>query len=165
MRLRSIAEREGKSQAEIARALGISFAKVGNWFQGKNFPKRDAEPLARLLGVPVEFLLYGAIPAENTEMTGGTSGYRQPENTDPSGSAEQIRAEIRHHVDELLVAAGDDLKRLGWIAEQLQSHVTRPVRWKRGPLVVPVVTPSQTQDLSSETGLPLPRREPRAHSA
>lgn len=87
------------------------------------------------------------------------------EEQTPYGSAAQIRGEIRHHVDELLAAAGEDLKRLGWIAEQLQSHVTLPVRWKRTPLVVPVTTPSQTQDLSSETGQPIPRREPRAHSA
>lgn len=165
MRLRSISEREGKSQAEIARTLGVSLAKVGNWFQGKNFPKRDAEPLARLLGVPVEFLLYGAIPAESTDLAGGSPSYRRQEDAAANGSAAQIRSEIRHHVDQLLAAAGEDLKRLGWIAEQLQSHVTLPVRWKRTPLVVPVVTPSQTQDLSSETGLPIPRREPRAHSA
>jgi len=48
------------SQAEIARATGISTAAVSKWFSGENTPKAGSlKIIADLLGVSVEWLLTG----------------------------------------------------------------------------------------------------------
>lgn len=73
-RLRRIAENRGLSQTQIADQLSVSLSKVGNWFQGKNFPKKDAEPLASLLGESVEFLLYNAVPVKQAEISAVAEG-------------------------------------------------------------------------------------------
>lgn len=69
LRLRGIAGRARLKQAEVARRLDISPSRVGNWFQGLNYPSgADAARLAKLLNVPVDFLL--GVPSP-TESTGG----------------------------------------------------------------------------------------------
>lgn len=42
-----------------------------------------------------------------------------PKYKTKQGAAAVLRAKIYRHVDGLLAAAGDDLQRLGWIAEEL----------------------------------------------
>lgn len=65
-----------------------------------------------------------------------------------------LRQDIRRQLEHLIVAAGTDRDRLGWIAEQLRLHLTVPPRWLGR--YSQAILPSQTQALSSETGQPLP---------
>lgn len=59
-RLNRAQETLGLSQAEIAARLGATPQRVGNWFQGRNFPrKRELLELCRLLGTSVEALVHG----------------------------------------------------------------------------------------------------------
>jgi transcriptional regulator with XRE-family HTH domain len=45
-------------------------------------------------------------------------------------AAAEIIGEIRDWFECLLIAAGDDRNRLGWISEQLRAHVTPPPHWR-----------------------------------
>ena len=59
-RLRALAKRSGLSQVAIAKKLGLPASRVGNWFQGKNFPKpQDQQRLIQLLNTSVEYLIDG----------------------------------------------------------------------------------------------------------
>ena len=116
-----MAETAGLSQTEIATRLDISLPKVGNWFQGKNFPKRDAEPLANLFNVPVEFLLYGAVPVDGKETAVALPA---PHHAPAAAVASRLRAEAHAELRGVLAAAGDDVSRLGWVVEQLRTQLT-----------------------------------------
>lgn len=60
-RFRDLLERRHLSQADVARSLGIHPAKVGNWYQGRNLPKKKDWPIiARLLHVGTDELFRGA---------------------------------------------------------------------------------------------------------
>ncbi|MBI5770812.1 MAG: helix-turn-helix domain-containing protein [Verrucomicrobia bacterium] len=60
-RLCRAAEEIDLTQAEIASRLGVSPQRVGNWFQGRNFPRqRESLTLAKLLKVEPEWLLQGS---------------------------------------------------------------------------------------------------------
>lgn len=74
----------------------------------------------------------------------------------PFSAAPQLREELRDQFAALLVAAGDDRNRLGWVAEQLRLHLAIPAHWHSdsGPLV-PVTLPSQAQALDVQTGKPV----------
>lgn len=90
----------------------------------------------------------------------------------------EIVEEIEHHHAALLLAAENDPMRLGWIREQQRAHLEIPEHWKTqrpvaekgrrksspGPMVE-VTLPSQTQTLSTETGLPIPNPSRRVRSA
>ncbi len=70
LRLTQLANRQGLQQVDIASRLGVKPPRVGNWFQGRNMPRKaERVALARLLGVTVEWLIegdaeYGQISAE-----------------------------------------------------------------------------------------------------
>lgn len=67
-RLQNLAEAKRLEQSDIAERLGASLSRVGNWFQGRNFPRRSERPrLAALLGVTVDYLIKGE--AENDRIT------------------------------------------------------------------------------------------------
>ena len=69
-RLAQLANRQGLQQVDIASRLGIKPPRVGNWFQGRNMPRKaERVALARLLGVTVEWLIEGY--AENGSITPG----------------------------------------------------------------------------------------------
>lgn len=56
-------------QSEVAKRLGVSPSRVGNWFQGRNRPNDDeARRLALLLNESVDFLLYGILPKDPTGL-------------------------------------------------------------------------------------------------
>lgn len=44
-------------------------------------------------------------------------------------TAQVMRGKIFQHMDALLKAAGDNVQRLGWIAEQQRQHLSEPVSW------------------------------------
>jgi phage repressor protein C with HTH and peptisase S24 domain len=67
-RLQNLANEKGLEQTDLAERLGVSISRVGNWFHGRNFPRRSERPkLAGLLGVTVEYLVKGA--AEGGRIT------------------------------------------------------------------------------------------------
>lgn len=53
-----------------------------------------------------------------------------PSKADQRQAAGDLSNKIRAHVDSLLRAAGADVQRLGWIAEQLRQHVSEPTSWR-----------------------------------
>ena len=46
-----------------------------------------------------------------------------------SAPSDALHYKIREHMERLLAAAGNDVQRLGWIAEQLINHVAAPSHW------------------------------------
>ncbi|MES2697496.1 MAG: XRE family transcriptional regulator [Verrucomicrobiota bacterium] len=67
-RLQNCASAKKLEQIDIAEKLGVSLSRVGNWFQGRNFPRRIERPrLANLLDITVEYLIHGT--AENGRIT------------------------------------------------------------------------------------------------
>lgn len=67
-RLLQMANRQGLQQVDIAAKLGIKPPRVGNWFQGRNMPRKaERVALAHLLGVTVDWLIDGV--AENGRIT------------------------------------------------------------------------------------------------
>ncbi len=68
LRLQNCATVKRLEQTDIAERLGVSLSRVGNWFQGRNFPRRSERArLAEVLGVTVDFLIHGR--AENYRIT------------------------------------------------------------------------------------------------
>jgi transcriptional regulator with XRE-family HTH domain len=79
-RLRGLAERRGLKQIAIARALGVNGSRVGNWFQGLNYPKDDdLQRLAALLRVPPEFLVSVTDQQESGGVAEDQARYSEPE--------------------------------------------------------------------------------------
>ena len=67
LRLRALASRANLAQIEIAKRLDLPASRVGNWFQGKNFPKpQDQVNLAALLNTSVDFLINGTTHRQNS---------------------------------------------------------------------------------------------------
>lgn len=59
-RIRRALEKQGWSQARLARELGISEKQISRYVHGKHLPGlRRLERIAELLGVPAEELMYG----------------------------------------------------------------------------------------------------------
>lgn len=57
-RLRSLREREGQSQEEFAKRLGLSQQQITRWETGKWTPQADAlVTIAQSLGITVDYLL------------------------------------------------------------------------------------------------------------
>lgn len=60
MRLRSLREIAGLSQAQLADEVGVSQAAIGQWERGEFMPRRrNVIALAKALGADVELLLNG----------------------------------------------------------------------------------------------------------
>lgn len=99
------------------------------------------------------------------------SNTAQPETSALEESAGEYKispklvGEINDHHAALLRAANNNSERLAWIREQQRAHLPIPEHWKKSGPLIRVTTPSQTQDLSSETGLPVPAPSRRARSA
>lgn len=69
LRLSTRAEHLGLSQTEIAERLGLKVPRVSNWFQGRNYPrKEERRKLAQVLGVNLEWLLEGVGEPERKEV-------------------------------------------------------------------------------------------------
>lgn len=67
-RLQNLASARRLEQSDISERLGVGLSRVGNWFHGRNFPRRSERMrLAGLLGVTVEYLIHGA--EENSRIT------------------------------------------------------------------------------------------------
>ena len=133
-RLGVLAGRARLKQVDIARTLGVSSQRVGQWFQGRNFPGGDVEhALAEMLGVNRSWLLEGI---ETTELGGPAHEQSAHYGTVP---IIQLRKEIRDSIERLLEIAGDDLARLGWIVEQLRSHLRVPDRWEASTIHAEVI--------------------------
>lgn len=67
-RLNQLSARRGLQQVDIAGRLGVKPPRVGNWFQGRNMPRKaERVELAKLLGVTVDWLIHGR--TENNSIT------------------------------------------------------------------------------------------------
>lgn len=143
------------TQAAIAQRLGVGASRVGNWFQGLNFPKEDdARRLAELLGVSVEWLLEGAdasveeFPARTGESapflerdpTPASTTRAPPRVILPTGdfssslSASPTPEDIKAYLQLVLVAAGRDPQRLGWLLDELRVRLEeRRLWWLKNP--------------------------------
>lgn len=52
-----------------------------------------------------------------------------PDGPLPVDPVDELKERIYQHYSRLIRAAGDDVQRLGWIAEQLRQHVSEPTSW------------------------------------
>lgn len=167
-------ERKGITLAEFAAQYGLGESQLFNWL------KRDEPPLAKhwpklagFFGVSVSYIVSGTPDKVEVQQPAGLLSEEGPAYDQIPSDREfsrhalpsEIRASVRRQIESTLAAAGDDAIRLGWIAEQVQAHVTAPPHWKKGPVMVPIYDPAQDQALSSETGLPIRRSERPAQSA
>ncbi len=144
LRLRGLAEARNLSQADIGRALGIKWPAVGNWFQGRNLPKRQHRArLAELLGVSVDWLICGEEKATEVNEEGSVD-YGLSKKVLEAALARtlvvtqghipniaSLEKSIRDAVEHAIAAAAGDPRRLGWISEQLAQHLSVPAHWKR----------------------------------
>ena len=70
-RIAALRKNVGMSQAELARALGVSPSAVGMYEQGRREPSAQMlVSLAQILGVTTDYLLTGAPAPEQTEALG-----------------------------------------------------------------------------------------------
>ncbi|MDE2106662.1 MAG: helix-turn-helix domain-containing protein [Patescibacteria group bacterium] len=75
-RLNRAAEKLDLNQAEVAVRLGVSPQRVGNWFQGRNFPsQRQSISLAKLLGISTEWLLQGEGEPDSASVAEAAAEY------------------------------------------------------------------------------------------
>lgn len=69
-RLQSTAEARGLTQIAIAERLGVKRPRVGHWFTGRNLPRKaERLGLANLLGVSLDWLIYGRTERDTIEAT------------------------------------------------------------------------------------------------
>lgn len=148
-RLGVLAGRARLKQVDIARSLGVGSQRVGQWFQGRNFPGGDIElALADLLGVSRSWLIEGI---ETTDIPGVLR-----EDASPYGTAPivKIRREIRESIEALLDIAGDDVARLGWIVEQLRGHLRAPGHWESSTIHAEVIEQVLAEELKERAAQP-----------
>ena len=68
-RLNQLASRNGLQQVDVAQRLGVKPARVGNWFQGRNLPRKaERVQLARMLGVTVDWLVNGETEKDRDQV-------------------------------------------------------------------------------------------------
>jgi transcriptional regulator with XRE-family HTH domain len=147
--VRSWRESHRLSQEDLGKLLDTSREWIG-------MIERGSRPISADL-----YLRFENLKREPRFDSAGAESASPPgmlrEDAAPYGSPEMLANEARRILDTTLHAAGDDTAKLGWVREQMRSHLSMPAHWKmpRGPLV-PVTLPSQTQLLSSKTGKPIP---------
>lgn len=67
MKIQTLREKAGLSQAEVARRLGLDFSTVSHWERGTAIPRADKLPvLADLFGCSIDEL-YGRDPPGRAE--------------------------------------------------------------------------------------------------
>lgn len=168
VRLKAAMKRRTVTLQQIADYCGVGVSTVGAWSQAKNWPAVEIQPrLAEFLQTSVHFLIHG-IPEnrETTEYPSSGPDAVVREDAALHGTPATIEHEIRREFQKLVTAAQGDPQRLYWIAEQMKEHLAVPKKWREGRgSLIRVTTPSQTQDLSSATGLPIQAPVRRAHSA
>lgn len=164
-RFREVRSRLGITQQRLADELLLTrnyIAKIESGLQ---------EPSPRAL-MALESLRVRLV--HNSEQLTHTAEAPGMIGSEPSAIIE----EIDHHHAALLLAAENDPVRLGWIREQQRAHLEIPEHWQAqksvaqkarrsssaGPMVK-ITLPSQTQTLSTETGLPIPNPSRRVRSA
>ncbi len=119
----SIADRVRKlrgdlSQAAFAKRLLISRDYLSQIENGR-------EPSPRLVQ-QIELLERVGLAPEKADSVGITS-----EKVVNEGANEDLEAEIRRFIEDLLSSAAGDRSRLGWIREQLQAHLHTPAHWRK----------------------------------
>ena len=159
-RLKAAMSRRGLTLQEIANDLGKSVSTVGAWTQAKNFPATELQPrLAALLGLSVPHLIHGISVAEEME-SGRVEEAAAPYETAPparAGRAPQPTAgQCMNHLRQFLAHAEKSPGGIGYTYHVLQKHLPLDEFAASPTALVPVTLPSQTQLLSTETGLPVP---------
>ena len=157
-RFKEVRKLLGLTQAKLAEQLDLSRNYVAKIEAGIQEPStRTANALESL-----------RVAFENTQSTKGVdhalsdrpqTEYRkfgkanEVEVPDQAsyGSSKSLAAEARRHLEELLVAAQHDPRRIGWIIEQMREHLALPRNWKQPVLNDPVrvILPSQTAPLAN----------------
>jgi transcriptional regulator with XRE-family HTH domain len=130
-RLKATIGRRKTTLEKVAKHLGISTSTVGAWTQGKNFPEVQLQPtLAAFLGEPVEWLIHGIGKTDYPEVTERVESGVQEEPFAYGGPrSPNVEAAIRSYCEELIAQASGDPTRLGWVIEQLRTHLRPPPHW------------------------------------
>lgn len=81
------------------------------------------EPSPRLVQ-QIELLERVGITADYADSVDRSAGQSLAED-----SSQELEAEIRRFIDEVLRGAQGDAGRLGWIREQLHAHLRTPAHW------------------------------------
>lgn len=128
-RLRALIARRSLSPEQFWTEFGISRATYFNWIKREKPPpsRRHQEELQRFFGISPGYLLHGEPEALDQSKIGALI---QDEVQAPYGATETLAEEARRHLDELLVSAGSDPRKLGWIIEQLRQHLAIPAGWQ-----------------------------------
>lgn len=95
------------------------------------------------------------------EAKGEATAQNEESAADYGSAADNMRRDVNLHLQALLVAAGDDLARLGWIKEQMRRHVSPPEHWDENlkPRLAALVT-SALKGTKSPTGKAPPSDSP-----
>lgn len=178
-KLRLLCARFELTQEHLGQELGIAHTTVGRWLAGTSRPyDRHARKLAEKYGLKPEELLDDTVPLP-ARITDGRenilkraaelAGKRHPNNQE----AAQELFEAETTAELLKTNASDAAARLRTFAAELialANTLEKPFekpgrrRSKAGPMVE-VTLPSQTQTLSTETGLPIPNPSRHVRSA
>lgn len=162
------AEEFSQRTDHLAQALGVplnaleSFTKISPrmlyaYRGAKN--RVTAKAWAKLRSAEIAA---GIVPANEIgeRSTTGDLAVGEDEQA-PYGTPEMLEREARQFFERVISAAKGDTVRLGWLMQQMIDYLSPPKSWHTVPKkLVRVTLPSQTQRLSSETGLPLPDEQP-----
>lgn len=118
--LRSVRRQLGLTQGDMAQKLGVTREWVGMLERGD----RD-------LSASIILELNRLIREHELSIKEDSSSLEVREHQASYGTPEMIRREIEQHQKELVQAAGDDSRRLGWIHEQQRAHLAIPAHWKQ----------------------------------
>ena len=158
--VRSWREIHNVSQEELGKLLDTSREWIG-------MIERGDRPISAAIYLRFENLKREPrFRSDSSSVSGGDFPPIPPASVVAGGSPGILARQARTILENTLDAAGTDLAKLGWVREQLRSHLAVPAHWNqlKGPLV-PVTLPSQTQLLSSKTGKPIPTVPPASRSA
>lgn len=117
-RLNQLSNRCGLQQVDIAARLGVKPPRVGNWFQGRNMPRKaERVALARLLGVTVDWLIDGTTEYDRITPEGvqeGRAAYGGPPvrevpviSWSHAGEAVAYEEMPRHFAGKVATSSGD----------------------------------------------------------
>jgi class 3 adenylate cyclase len=118
-RIRARREKQGLKQQDVANALGVSPQAVSKWERGENAPDiASVTPLARLLGVTVEWILEGGAGArdvfEATVLVSGVNGaYRKSLDMEPRDFAAWANGMFHTLTETTLRYGGVPVKYMG----------------------------------------------------
>lgn len=106
-------------QKQMGDLLGVSREWVSRL-------ERDRGEFSEIIRLKIEELEKGK---SSHKRDGDSHAGTASEDHARHGTSETITREIKRHIDLLIEASKNDVKRLGWIHEQLREHVAIPKNW------------------------------------